>query len=59
MADEGFALGLIAGLLVGIFIGLPAGWVLAQALKPKQGSVVTLDRDETGRITAIVEKQLA
>ena len=59
MADDkdGFALGFIAGLLVGIFVGLPVGWVIAQATKPK-GEVVTLERDESGRISAIVEKQL-
>lgn len=59
VADEGFATGFIAGILVGIFVGLPAGWCIAQALKPKTDSVVTLERDVAGRITAIVEKQLA
>lgn len=59
MADDkdSFALGFIAGLLVGIFVGIPASWVIFQTLKPK-GEVVTLERDESGRISAIVEKQL-
>lgn len=59
MADDkdSFALGFIAGLLVGIFVGLPVGWMIAQTVKPK-GEVVTLERDDSGRITAIVEKQL-
>jgi len=60
LADDkdGFALGFIAGLLAGLFIGLPTGWCIAQAVKPK-GEVVTLERDAEGRVTAIVEKQLA
>ncbi len=59
MADEGFTTGFIAGILVGIIVGIPCGYVVAQALKPKTDSVVTLERDGSGRITAIVEKQLA
>jgi len=59
VADEGFATGFIAGILVGVLVGLPAGWCIAQALKPKTDSLVTLERDETGRITSIMEKQLA
>jgi len=35
----------------------PIGWVIAQTMKSK-GEVVTLERDESGKITAIVEKQL-
>jgi hypothetical protein len=58
LAEDSFALGFIAGLLAGLFIGLPAGWCIAQALKPKEGSVVTLNRDAEGRIIDIVEKQL-
>lgn len=58
MADDSFAFGFVAGLLVGIFVGLPVGWVAAQYLKPKSDSVVTLERDEKGRIQAIVEKQV-
>jgi hypothetical protein len=57
LAENDFALGLIAGLLVGIFVGLPAGWVIATALGPK-GDVVLLERDERGRVKEIVEKQL-
>jgi hypothetical protein len=57
LAENDFALGLIAGLLIGIFIGLPAGWVVAQTFLPK-GDVVALERDEHGRIIAIVEKPI-
>lgn len=58
MADDGFALGFIAGLLAGIFVALPCGYVLAQVLKPNSDSVVSFDRDNSGRITAITEKHL-
>jgi len=60
LADDkdSFALGFIAGLLAGLFIGLPAGWCIAQAVKPKEDSVVSLERDSSGRITAILEKKL-
>jgi len=57
LADDSFALGFIAGLLGGLFVGIPVGWVVAQTVKPK-GEVVTLERDESGRISAIVEKSL-
>lgn len=59
MAEDNFAFGFIAGLLTGILVGIPAGWVVAQALKSLQGnSAVVLDRDGNGRIISIVEKQL-
>ena len=58
MADQDFALGLIAGLIIGIFVGLPCGYVIAQALKPKEDSIVSLERDVEGRITAIIEKSI-
>lgn len=57
LAEDNFALGVIVGLLIGLFVGIPAAYVLAQTIKPK-GEVVTLERDDSGRIMAIVEKQL-
>ena len=58
LAEDSFALGVVVGLLVGLFVGLPAGYVIAQAIKPKEDSVVSLERDSSGRITAILEKKL-
>jgi len=60
LADDkdDFALGFVAGLLLGIFVGIPVSWVVAQALKPKEDSLVTLERDSEGKITAIVEKHI-
>jgi hypothetical protein len=59
LAEDSFALGIVVGLLLGLFVGLPAGYVLAQTLRPKEGDgVVALERDAEGRITAIVEKHL-
>jgi hypothetical protein len=58
LAEDGFAFGVIVGLLIGLFCGIPTGWLIAQAIRPKEGSIVTLSRDESGRIMDIVEKSL-
>jgi Na+/glutamate symporter len=52
---------LSVGLVLGILIGLPLGWLLLQALQPRQQqpqqaqqpASVIFERDETGRITGI------
>lgn len=54
MAEENTAL-VFAVFLAGIGLGVPLGFVLAQFIKPKS-SVIAFERDEKGRITAIVEK---
>lgn len=58
MAEDSFTIGVVVGLVIGLFVGIPVGYVVAQALRPKDDSVVTLERDEVGRITAILEKHL-
>ena len=58
MAEDSFAVGIIIGLAIGLLGGIPIGWIIAQAIKPKEDSVVSLERDSSGRITAILEKKL-
>ncbi len=54
LAEDNTALVFVV-FLAGIGIGVPLGFVLAQFIKPK-GSIIAFDRDDKGRITAIVEK---
>jgi len=58
VADDSFATGFIAGILVGVLVGIPCGYVVAQALKPKTDSLVTLERNERDKVVAIMEKHL-
>lgn len=54
MADENTALVFIV-FVAGLGLGVPLGFALAYFVRPKT-SVVSLERDDKGRITAIVEK---
>jgi hypothetical protein len=57
-AEDSLAVGILIGLIIGLFGGIPIGWMIAQAVKPKEDSVVMLGRDAEGRIIDIVEKSL-
>jgi hypothetical protein len=57
MGDE-FASGIAIGLLIGVLAGIPLGWIIAQYAGGAGDSIVALERDANGNISAIVEKQI-
>ena len=44
---------LIAGIFIGVLIGIPIGYILLQALKPREQASVIFERDQEGRISGI------